>query len=97
VNAVLWLAFGFGTIVLVGTLLVAVHDAIARAIVAAPGSALGRPRVGSPRHVGLVSSRYQSAQLEGGGTPSARSKMYATAAANPAGRVSRCRAPGTFR
>jgi hypothetical protein len=90
-TAVLWLAAGFGAIVLVGTVLTAIHDAVAHAVEATRIVAV------PARRPSRTSWPHQSVQLEGGATPSARSKMYATAASNPAGRVSRWRTPGMLR
>jgi hypothetical protein len=93
-NAIFLLAVGFGGIIVIGTLLVAVHDALTGFVAPASRSEAARPR---PTSVAVwPSHRHHRLQFEGGGTPSARAKMYSTAAANPAGRVSRCRAPGTF-
>ena len=93
-NAVFFLAVAFGAIILVGTILTALHDLVAHAV--ARERARPAPMTTTPKPLRIV-WRHQSAQLDGGATPSARSKMYATAASNPAGRVSRWRAPGMLR
>jgi hypothetical protein len=93
-HAILILFAAFATIALVGTLLAAVHDhleALARRQPAQdPRPA---PGLGSPQR---ALGRYQRSQFDGATTPSARAKMYSTAALKPAGRVSRWRAPDTL-
>jgi hypothetical protein len=93
-HATVILFVAFATIALVGTLLAAVHDHLEAVVRPQPAQ---DPRT-SP---GLRSSqrtlgRYQRSQFDGATTPSARAKMYSTAALKPAGRVSRWRAPDTL-
>lgn len=97
-SAVVVLVVGFGSIIAFGTLLVAVHDlieaAFARRCELAARGAQGGARF-APRRV--PHDGHHLSQFEGGCTPSARSKMYASAASKPAGRVSRWRTPEILR
>ena len=92
-TAVFSLAVAFGAIILVGTILTALHDAVAHAV----ARERVRPSPTTTPTPMRSAWRHQSAQLDGGAMPLARSKMYATAASKPAGRVSRWRAPGMLR
>lgn len=95
-NAVLLLALGFAAIIVIGTALAAAHDLIATSVARATRPEVATAALHRPDRA-RSDAAHQSAQLDGGATASARSKMYATAASKPAGRVSRWRAPGIAR
>lgn len=93
-HAIVLLASAFGAIILVGMALALVNDALEAAVRRGSAVARGaRPGAAVPRR---AVPAHHPPQFEVGITPSARSKMNATAASKPAGRVSRWRAPGTL-
>jgi hypothetical protein len=93
-GAIVILFITFAAIGVLATLLAAVHDLVEAAVVATrssrPHATAGQARPARPAR------SYQLSQFDGAGTPFMRPKMYSTAALKPAGRVSRCRAPGTL-